>query len=115
MPPCVSGAFGAGAVDYGYESPPSRPRKDRGALKADAPAGGATTSAWRPMAPDGAWVPSKLTNLMVKVVVCARGGYAGLGLVEVGQLWVRGDGPARARAAGWVRWAVGRGFVGGGF
>ncbi|GAA1707036.1 hypothetical protein GCM10009765_65600 [Fodinicola feengrottensis] len=22
MAPCVSGAFGAGAVDYGYESPP---------------------------------------------------------------------------------------------
>ncbi|GAA1688600.1 hypothetical protein GCM10009765_42580 [Fodinicola feengrottensis] len=30
------------------------PAKTAGPTKADAPAGGATTSAWRPMAPDGA-------------------------------------------------------------
>ncbi len=30
MAPCISGAFGAGAVDYGYERRSVRPRKDRG-------------------------------------------------------------------------------------
>ncbi len=85
-PPYVSGAFGAGAVDYGYERPPSRPRKDRGAWKADAPAGGATTSAWRPMAPPGLGFV-EVDQLGGNGDGSAPGGVRGFGFGRVGQLW----------------------------
>ncbi|GAA1694847.1 hypothetical protein GCM10009765_50120 [Fodinicola feengrottensis] len=99
-PPCVSGAFGAGAVDYGYESRSPRPCKNRRVWGTDAPAGGATTSAWRPMTPDGAGSRTKLTNFGLEVAVPRGVGTPGLAPYKVDQLWFRGGSPARGGDGG---------------
>ncbi|GAA1669192.1 hypothetical protein GCM10009765_18330 [Fodinicola feengrottensis] len=66
-PPCISGAFGAGAVDYGYESRSSDPAKTAGSEDRRPCRRGDNVG----LAADGAgrgWVPSKCANCGLTVL-----------------------------------------------
>ncbi|GAA1681743.1 hypothetical protein GCM10009765_33610 [Fodinicola feengrottensis] len=86
MAPDFSGAFGAGAVDYGYESRSSDPAKTAGSEDRRPCRRGDNIG----LAADGAergWEPSKLADYGLKVPSRTEWGDGGLGNVEVGRLW----------------------------